>query len=321
MKIVLTGAAGYIGSHTAKYLAKLGFQPVAMDDLRTGHREAVRWGPLAECDIGDTQAVRQVLEEHRPQAVIHFAASTYVGESIEQPSEYFQNNVVSTLNLLDSMRSAGVNTIVFSSSCAIYGQPQNLPLTESTPARPLNPYGESKLFIERALEWYGRAYGLRWVALRFFNAAGADPDGELGETHDRETHLIPLAILAALGKAPPLSIFGGDYPTPDGSAVRDYVHVTDLASAHHLALLHLLAGGESGAFNLGTGSGYSVFEIVNAVEAATGRSVPANVAPRRSGDPAVLIADGARAKEVLGWTPKHSGIDEIMRSACAWFAR
>ncbi|MCU1257244.1 MAG: UDP-glucose 4-epimerase [Bryobacterales bacterium] len=321
LAIVITGGAGYIGSHTAKYLANLGLEPVVIDDLRTGHREAVRWGPLVECDIADADAVRGVFERYRPEAVIHFAASAYVGESMGRPSEYFRNNVVGTLSLLDSMRASGVNTIVFSSSCAIYGQPKELPLTEATPARPVNPYGESKLFVERALEWYGRAYGLRWAALRYFNAAGTDPEGELGETHNPETHLIPLAIQAALGKAPELSIYGDDYPTADGSAVRDYVHVSDLASAHHAALEHLLAHGEGGAFNLGTGRGYSVFEVVQAVEAATGRAVPARVVPRRAGDPPVLVADALRAKKVLGWEPRHSAIEEIMRSACAWFAR
>jgi UDP-arabinose 4-epimerase len=321
LAIVITGGAGYIGSHAAKYLAKLGLEPVVIDDLRTGHREAVRWGPLVECDMADAGAVRDVFERYRPEAVIHFAASAYVGESMGRPSEYFRNNVAGTLSLLDSMRAAGVNTIVVSSTCAIYGEPARLPVTEATPARPVSPYGESKLFVERALEWYGRAYGLRWAALRYFNAAGTDPEGELGEAHEPETHLIPLAIRAALGTGPELKIYGDDYATADGSAVRDYVHVSDLASAHHMALEYLVAGGASGAFNLGTGRGYSVFEVVRAVETVTGRAAPARVMPRRAGDPPILVADAKRAGEVLGWRPEHSGIEEIVRSACGWFGR
>ena len=315
MAIVITGGAGYIGSHTAKYLARLGLEPVVIDDLRTGHRDAVRWGPLVECDIANSDALSRVFAKYRPETVIHFAASCYVGESMTRPEKYFRNNVTGTIALLDAMRCAGVNKIVTSSTCAIYGDPERLPITEETPPRPVNPYGESKLFVERVLEWYGRAYGLRWAALRYFNAAGADPEGELSERHDPETHLIPLAIQAALGTSPPLNIFGDDYATPDGSAVRDFVHVNDLAEAHLAAFEYLQGGGASGPFNLGTGQGYSVFKVVQAVEAATGRSMPVRIVGRRAGDPPVLVANGTRARDVLGWTPKFSSLANIVETA------
>lgn len=320
MAIVITGGAGYIGSHTAKYLAQHGLQPVAIDNLRTGHRSAVKWGPFIECDIADRDVLRNVLEEYGVDSVIHFAANCYVGESVTRPSEYFHNNVSNTLSLLDTMREAGVRNIVFSSSCATYGIPSQTPIREDSPQQPVNPYGESKLFVEKILRWYGKAYGLNWVALRYFNAAGADPEGQLGERHDPETHLIPLAILAALGTGTELSIYGADYPTPDGSAIRDYTHVSDLASAHFRAIEYLRAGGASGAFNLGTGHGDSVFEVVKAVEAATGRRVPARVVDRRAGDPPMLVADPRRAREVLGWVPQHSTLDTIIGTAYRWHA-
>ncbi len=265
--------------------------------------------------MADRAAVLSVFERYPVKALIHFAASCYVGESIGKPSEYFRNNVAGSLNLLDSMREAGINAIVVSSTCAIYGEPERLPVTEATPARPVNPYGESKLFVERALGWYERAYGLKWAALRYFNAAGGDPEGELGEAHDPETHLIPLAIQAALGKRAELVIFGSDYATPDGTAVRDYIHVNDLAAAHHAALNYLQAGGASAAFNLGTGRGYSVLEVVRAVEKATGRAVPVRMAARRAGDPPVLVANAAKAAAQLGWAPKHSSLDNIVSTA------
>jgi len=318
MAIVVTGGAGYIGSHTAKYLAEQGLQPVVIDNLTTGHRPGLRRWPLIECDIADRDILLKVFDEYSVDSVIHFAASCYVGESMARPSDYFRNNVTKTLSLLDTMYEAGVKNFVFSSTCATYGIPADTPITEDFPQLPVNPYGESKLFVERALKWYGKAYGLKWVALRYFNAAGADPEGQLGERHDPETHLIPLAILAALGAGPELSIYGSDYPTPDGSAVRDYIHVNDLASAHLRALEYLRAGGASGSFNLGTGRGHSVFEVVKAVEAATGRPLPVRVVDRRAGDPPALVADPRRAHDVLGWVPQHSTLDEIIATAHRW---
>jgi len=321
MRVLVTGGAGYIGSHTCKALARAGFEPVAFDNLSTGHRWAVKWGPLVQADLADRDAVLDALRAHRVEAVIHFAASAYVGESMGNPRKYFRNNVVNTLNLLEAMQDAGVGTIVFSSSCAVYGIPERVPIPEDHPCRPISPYGESKLFVERALEWYGRAYGLRWISLRYFNAAGADPDGELGEVHDPETHLIPLAIEAALGRRPYLEIYGTDYPTPDGTAIRDYIHVTDLADAHVRALDYLRRGGASTAFNLGAGRGYSVREVVAAVERVSGRRVPALEAPRRPGDPPVLVAEVANAQELLGWTPTFRDLESIIESAWRWHTR
>ncbi len=265
MRVLVTGGAGYIGSHTAKALARDGFEPVVLDNLVTGHRSAVRWGPFVRGDVGDRGLVRRVIRDHRVEAVVHFAACAYVGESIQDPRKYFRNNVANTLALLDAMLDAGVDQIVFSSTCATYGVPDELPIGEDHPQRPVNPYGDSKLFVERMLGAYGVAYGLRSVALRYFNAAGADPEGELGENHDPETHLIPLVIEAALGRRPWVDVLGTDYPTPDGTAVRDFVHVTDLAEAHVRALGHLLGGGESVALNLGTGAGHSVREVIGTV--------------------------------------------------------
>jgi len=273
--VLVTGGAGYIGSHTCKALAAAGYSPVTLDNLAYGHRWAVRWGPFEQADLDDRQAVERVLREHRIGAVIHFAAYAYVGESMTDPGKYFRNNVVNTLNLLEAMRAAGVGRIVFSSTCATYGVPKGVPIAEDHPQLPVNPYGESKLFVERALHWNGVAHGLRWMALRYFNAAGADPDGEIGEDHDPETHLIPLAIEAALGRRPDLQVMGTDYPTADGTAIRDYVHVTDLADAHLRALHHLEGDGPSGALNLGTGRGHSVREVVAMVERVTGRKVGA----------------------------------------------
>lgn len=318
--VLVTGGAGYIGSHTAKALARAGFLPVVLDNLSTGHRWAVRWGALVEADLGDRAAVRAALEGYGVRAVIHFAAWAYVGESMRDPAGYFRNNVVHSLELLDAMRDAGVDVIVFSSSCATYGLPEVLPIPEDHPQRPVSPYGESKLVVERALQWYGQAYGLRWLALRYFNAAGADPEGELGEVHDPETHLIPRAILAALGQAGPLQVYGTDYPTPDGTAIRDYVHVADLAEAHVLGLRYLLDGGESTALNLGTGCGHSVREVVAAVERVGGRPVPLREAPRRPGDPPALVADARRARQVLGWQPRYSDLDAIVETAWRWHA-
>jgi UDP-arabinose 4-epimerase len=315
MHVLVTGGAGFIGSHTAKALAGAGYQPVVIDDLRTGHREAVRWGPFIEANVADKNRLRQVFREYPIGAVIHFAASAYVGESMRVPDLYFRNNVGTTLDLLEVMLEAGIPKMVFSSSCATYGNPQAIPIREDHLQHPVNPYGESKLMCERLIHWYGNAYGLSSVALRYFNAAGADPDGELGEDHDPETHLIPLAIGAAMGVVPHLEIYGTDYDTPDGTAIRDYIHVSDLAEAHVAALCYLDQGGASTALNLGTGSGHSVAQVVSAVEKLSGQKVPTKERPRREGDPPCLIAEANKAASVLGWHPNHSTLEKIVKTA------
>jgi UDP-glucose-4-epimerase GalE len=319
--VLVTGGAGYIGSHACKALAAAGYTPVTYDNLSRGHRHAVRWGPLVEGDIADRRAVTAALKAHRISSVMHFAAFAYVGESGTDPALYYSNNVSGTLSLLDAMRELEVNHIVFSSSCATYGLPDSVPIRETMAQLPVNPYGETKLAIERVLHWYGPAYGLRSVALRYFNAAGCDRAGEIGEEHDPETHLIPLVLRAALGTAPPVQIFGTDYATPDGTAVRDYIHVDDLAAAHVRALQYLAAGGESTAVNLATGNGYSVREIIAAVTKAVGHEVPQREAPRRVGDPPALVADPSRAAQVLGWRAQCSDLDTIIRTALAWEMR
>ena len=321
MQILVTGGAGYIGSHTAKALAQAGHEPVVIDNLQHGHRWAVRWGPLVEADLADRDALRDVFRTYQFGAVVHFAALIEAGESVREPARYFRNNVANTLNLLDAMREGGVGRIVFSSTAAVYGDPLQTPMSEDHRLLPVNPYGESKLMVERLLQWYGGAYGLAWTALRYFNASGADPDGELGEFHQPESHLIPRAIAAAHGDLPELQLFGGDYNTPDGTAIRDYIHVNDLAAAHIRALERLSQGKPSTAFNLGTGHGYSVKEVITAVERAGGRKVPFRLAPRRPGDPPALVADAGRACRELGWTAQHSSLEEIVKSACSWYAQ
>ena len=319
--VLVTGGAGYIGSHACKALARAGHLPVTLDSLVHGHASAVRWGPLVQGDVRDRALLERTMREHRVAAVVHFAAYAYVGESMRDPGKYFGNNVAGTLSVLDAMRACDVRPIVFSSSCATYGVPRSLPIGEDHPQDPINPYGESKRVAERALHWYGAAHGLRSAALRYFNAAGADLDGEIGEDHDPETHLVPLAIGAALGTQPPLAVCGTDYPTADGTAVRDYVHVSDLADAHALALDYLLDGGASVALNLGTGRGHSVREVVAAVERVARRDVPRRDVARRPGDPACLVADAARARELLGWEPRCSGLETIVDTAWRWHAR
>ena len=321
MRVLVTGGAGYIGSHAAKALAKAGHEPLVLDNLTAGHRWAVKWGPLLEWDLADTELLPQFLEKERVEAVLHFAASLLVGESVEKPRKYFWNNVVNTLRLLDAMMAAGVKRIVFSSSAAVYGNPLKVPIPEDHPKEPVNPYGETKLAMERALQWYGNAYGVQWVALRYFNAAGADPEGELGECHDPEAHLIPLTVQAALGRRPQVELYGTDYPTSDGTAVRDYIHVTDLADAHVRALEHLADGGESQALNLGTGQGCSVREVIQAVGKVSPRPVPFREGPRRAGDPAVLVADASHAAKVLGWKPQRSDLMSIIRDAWNWHSK
>ena len=321
MKVLVAGGAGYIGSHTGKALAAAGFVPVTYDNLSTGHRDFVRWGPLVEGDLLDREGLNRAFSEHCPGAVLHFAACAYVGESVENPAKYYRNNVIGALHLLDAARVGGNVPIVFSSTCAVYGEPRTLPIREDAPLAPVNPYGRTKLAIEHALADYDAAYGLRSIRLRYFNACGCDPQGDVGERHEPETHLVPSAILAALGRRPELAVFGDDYPTPDGTAIRDYVHVCDLADAHVAALRHLLEGGESASLNLGTGTGLSVREIVDAVERVTGLAVPCRIAARRPGDPALLVADGALAKRQLGFSPKRSDVESMVRSAHAWLDR
>jgi UDP-arabinose 4-epimerase len=321
MNILVTGGAGYIGSHTAKTLAAAGHRPIVIDNLSYGHEWAVKWGPLERGDLADASWVAGVFERHAIEAVIHFAASAYVGESMTDPRKYFRNNTVNTLNLLDVMVGHGVKRIVFSSTCATYGVPDRVPIDEGHRQAPVNPYGESKLFVERILHWYGQAYGLQSVALRYFNASGADPDGDIGEDHDPETHLIPLVIDAALGRRPPVGVFGTDYPTPDGTAIRDYIHVVDLAEAHLRALDHLVKGGESTAINLGTGQGHSVREVIDAVERIGGKPVPRVDSPRRAGDPPALVADATRARDVLGWSARYADLDVIIEHAWKWHTK
>jgi len=319
--VLVTGGAGYVGSHTAKVLAREGYRVVVYDNLSRGHREAVRWGPLEEGELHDALRIQDVLERYKIGAVLHFAALAYVGESMQKPELYFRNNVGGTLNLLDAMRGAGVRKLVFSSTCAVYGTPQNVPIEESNPKAPESPYGESKLMVERALSWEGVCHGLQWVALRYFNAAGCDADGEIGENHSPETHLIPSLLEAALGRRPACPIFGDDYPTPDGTCIRDYVHVTDLGAAHALALQYLEEGGASTQVNLGTGHGYSVKQILTAAEKVVGRPIPIVQQPRRPGDPPKLVAAAGRAHSLLRWAPTHSSLDNILSTAWRWASR
>jgi UDP-glucose-4-epimerase GalE len=318
MRVLVTGGAGYIGSQTAKALARAGYEVVVLDNLATGHREAVKWGPLIEGNLGDKELLAKIFREQQIEAVLHFAASLLVGESMADPQKYFWNNVVNTLVLLDAMKASRVKHIVFSSSAAVYGSPEKVPIPENHSMRPVSPYGDSKLSMERAIHWYGVAYGLRGVSLRYFNAAGADLDGELGEGHDPESHLIPLVVKAALRQRPEVEIFGTDYPTPDGTAIRDYIHVVDLADAHVRALEYLAAGGATTELNLGTGEGHSVREVVVGVGKLCGGQVPAKDAPRRAGDPAVLVADPTKARQLLDWQPQYSDLDTIIQSAWKW---
>lgn len=316
--ILIVGGAGYIGAHTCKTLAKHGFTPVTFDNLSSGHLDFVRWGPLVRGDIADVDAVEEACRQWSVKAVIHFAAWASVAESIIDPDKYYGNNVTGTLALLEGMRRAGVLDIVFSSTCAVYGQPEMMPITEATPTAPVNPYGASKLMVERILSDFARAYGIRYTALRYFNAAGADPDGEVGELRDPEPHLIPRAMMALLGHIDDFQICGSDYPTADGSAVRDYIHVMDLAEAHRLALLRLLDGGQNAVMNLGAGGGYSVRQVISRIESITGRSLPAVSGPRRPGDPPTLIADTTFARQQIGFRPVHSDIDRILSTAWSW---
>ena len=316
--VLVTGGAGYIGSHTVKLLLQRGYQPVVYDNLLYGHRQAVLGGHFVEGNLHETARLVEALRTHQVSAVIHFAAFAYVGESVQDPLKYYHNNVAGTVSLLQAMHTAGVSRLIFSSSCATYGIPQQPCLSEDHPQAPINPYGESKLFVERMLQACALAYGLRWISLRYFNAAGADPDGELGECHNPETHLIPLVLAVARGRLPEIAIFGTDYNTPDGTCIRDYIHVTDLADAHLLALQALPGNKANTAYNLGTGHGYSVRQVLDTASRVTGRPIATAVAPRRAGDPPRLVAVADKARQALGWTPQYSDLDTIIGTAWRW---
>jgi UDP-arabinose 4-epimerase len=317
LNILVTGGAGYIGSHACKAIAANGMQPVAYDDLSRGHREAVQWGPLEVGDVGDADRVREVLERYQPVAVMHFSAYAYVGESTLHPLLYYRNNIATTAVLLQTILSYRLLPFVFSSTCATYGVPDKIPISEEHPQRPINAYGRSKLVVEWMLQDCASAHGLPWVALRYFNAAGADPDGEIGEKHQPETHLIPLALKAARDGTT-LQIYGADYNTPDGTCVRDYVHVVDIASGHLQALGYLLKGGASGAFNLANQRGYSVTEVIAAAERVSKRHIHSQIAQRRDGDPPILIGAAHKAHRVLGWKPIRSAIEHQIEDAWKW---
>ncbi len=316
--VLVTGGAGFIGSHTCKLLAASGFRPIVYDNLSSGARDAVRWGPFVQADVANEAAFVESCRAYRPVALVHFAASAYVGQSVVDPEEYYRNNVSGLVAMLRACREAGLRNIVFSSSCAVYGAPDSLPIKETAILAPISPYGRTKLVGEQILQDYAQAYGFRYVALRYFNACGADPDGELAERHNPETHLIPRALLAASGTIDRLEIYGDDYPTPDGTCIRDYVHVGDLARGHVLALNYLLRGGENLRVNLGAGRGWSVREIVTSI-AHLFRSAPVVVRPRRAGDPAILFADATLARERLGFSAMLSDLETIIRTAAPSF--
>lgn len=320
--VLVAGGAGYIGSHTAQALVQAGFQPVVLDNLCTGHRFSLKFGPFYEGSISDASLLAEIAAKHRPVGAILFAGHAYVGESTQHPRKYFRNNIVDSIAFLDHYLALDLpHNVVFSSSCSVYGVQERVPIVESSPTDPLSPYAETKLFFEKILRWYGSAYGLKSACLRYFNAAGADPGGELGEHHDPETHLIPLTLEAASGGAA-LRVFGTDYATPDGTAIRDYIHVTDLADAHIRALRHLMQE-QAASFiaNLGTGTGSSVLEVIQMVEKVSGRTVPVEYGPRREGDAPALVADPTYVRELLGWVPQHSSLESIIRTAWAWHTR
>ena len=319
--ILVTGGAGYVGSHICKALAARGYLPVVYDNMSHGHKEAVLWGPLEIGDISDRTRLDAVINRHLPVAAMHFAASTYVGESVANPGKYYRNNVAGTLSLLEALRDHGTKGLVFSSTAATYGTPISVPISEDAPKAPINPYGQSKWTAEQMIADFGAAHGLSTAVMRYFNAAGADPDGEIGECHVPETHLIPLALQAITGADSPLTVFGDDYGTPDGTCIRDYVHVSDLADAHILALEQVLAKRVSLTLNLGIGRGFSVREVITAIEQLTGLCVPHVVGPRRDGDPPILVANVDKAFEVLQWSPKHADLKFMVQTAWAWHQR
>ena len=314
-RVLVAGGAGYIGSHAAKALRLAGYEPVVFDDLSSGHEHAVRWGPLVRGDIRNADAVRAAIRQYRPESVMNFAARIEVGEGEKNPAAFYDNNVAGMLNLVRVMLDEGVKSFVFSSTCAIYGDPERLPLTEDLPKRPVSVYGRTKLMCEQMLADMSRAHGLNYAALRYFNAAGADRDGEIGEEHDPETHLIPNALKAAAGLGGAMKLFGDDYPTPDGTCIRDFIHVTDLADAHVLAAKKLAEGARAIELNLGTGEGRTVMEVLKSVEKATGHAVPHTISARRPGDAVALFSDATKVKTELGWQPKLSDIDTIVSTA------
>ncbi|NPB08786.1 MAG: UDP-glucose 4-epimerase GalE [Thermodesulfobacteria bacterium] len=317
-KVLVAGGAGYIGSHVVKALAKRGFEPLVYDDLSSGHREAVLEGTLIEGSLADRKRLRALLEAERPAAIMHFAAFIVVPESVSDPLKYYRNNLAETVTLLEEAVRAGVRAFIFSSSAAVYGIPEKVPIPEDHPVAPINPYGASKLFVEQILADCHRAYGLPYVSLRYFNAAGADPEGRIGEAHEPETHLIPLLLQTALGKRKSFYLYGTDYPTPDGTCIRDFIHVDDLAEVHLSALEHLLSGGESLVLNCGYGHGHSVREVVECARRVTGRPIPVEEKERRPGDPPVLVAACDRAREALGFSPRHDDLEFIIRTAWNW---
>ena len=318
MDILVTGGAGYIGSHCCKELNRRGYTPVTLDNLVYGHRENVRWGPFFEGHIDDRKVLAGIFERHDIRAALHFAAFAYVGESVADPRKYYRNNLKGTIGLLDELLANGMKHVIFSSSCATYGIPDEVPIDESHPQRPISPYGKSKQMVEEILADYSQAYPFDFISLRYFNAAGADMDGEIGEKHDPETHLIPLVLDVAKGRSEKVSVFGDDYATDDGSCIRDYIHVADLADAHVLALEKLLGGHRSEFINLGTGRGYSVFQVIETARRVTGVDIAYEVTDRRAGDPAVLIASNDKARKVLGWSPRYPELDTIVSSAWKW---
>lgn len=318
MKVLVTGGAGYIGSHTCKALAAQGHEVIVYDNLSTGHRNLVRWGAFEYGDIRDAARLSAVIRQHSPDGCIHFASSIAVGESVVDPGKYYDNNVIGSLRIMECLRDSGCKTLVVSSTAAVYGLPESIPIREDVRLNPINPYGRTKLVMEWMLQDFATAHDLRWASLRYFNAAGGDPEGQTGERHDPETHLIPNVLRAIDGDIPALRLFGDDYDTPDGTCIRDYIHVCDLAAAHVLALEYLWAGKPSIAMNLGTGAGISVREILDAAHNVTGRPVPHSVEGRRAGDPARLVADSALAQKMLGWTMQHSDIQTILATAWQW---
>jgi UDP-glucose 4-epimerase len=316
--ILIVGGAGYIGSHLNKEISKKGYKTIVFDNLSYGHEKFVKWGIFERGDLGDIEDIRKVFKKYRIEAVMHFAAFTYVGESVEDPQKYYMNNVKNTLNLLQVMLEENVKYFVFSSTCATYGNPARIPITENHPQNPINPYGKSKLIVEEILKDYSDAYGLEYASLRYFNAAGADPDCEIGEMHDPETHLIPLVLDAASSKREDIKIFGTDYDTPDGTCIRDYIHVTDLADAHILALEYLQKGGKSDFFNLGNGNGFSVKEVIETARKITGKPIKEVEVERRPGDPPILIGSSKKAMEILKWKPKYYDLSRIIETAWKW---
>jgi len=318
LRLLVVGGAGYIGSHMVKHLLRRGCDVVTFDNLSTGHRDAVLGGEFVLGDLADPGALDALFSQHTFDAVFHFASFIQVGESVKEPAKYYANNIVNTLNLLDAMVAHGVGRFVFSSAAAVYSEPAYTPIDEAHPKQPINPYGKTKWMVEQILEDYDRAYGLRSIALRYFNAAGADSEGQLAERHDPETHLIPLVLQAASGRRPPISVFGRDYDTPDGTCVRDYIHVSDLADAHWLALDKLMRGAGSAAYNLGNGNGFPVQQVIKTAATVTGRTIPVVDAPRRDGDPARLVADSAAARRALGWQPRRFDVETIIEDAWKW---